>query len=71
MRIRFPGRERLNVTGDAEIEKIRKRVKTELTLHDVKDVRKDDALRKRLGEHATAIFELMQEYANVGSTETN
>ena len=61
----------LNVTGDAEIEKIRKRVKTELTLHDVKDVRKDDALRKRLGEHATAIFELMQEYANVGSTETN
>lgn len=61
----------LNVTGDAEIEKIRKRVKTELTKHDVKDVRKDDALRKRLGEHATAIFELMQEYANVGSTETN
>ena len=61
----------LNVTGDAEIEKIRKRVKTELTLHDVKDVRKDDALRKRLGEHATAIFEVMQEYANVSTTETN
>jgi len=61
----------LNVTGDAEIEAIRKRVKTELTLHDVKDVRKDDALRKRLGEHATAIFDVMKEYANVSTTETN
>jgi len=54
----------LNVTGDATIEQIRKRVKAELTMHDVKDVRKDDALRKRLGEHASAIFEVMQEYAN-------
>lgn len=61
----------LNVTGDTRIEAIRVRVKDKLTKHDVKDVRKDDALRKRLGEQATAIFDMMKEYANVSSTETN
>lgn len=61
----------LNVTGNAEIEKIRVRVKDKLTKHDVKDVRKDDALRKRLGEQATAILDMMKEYANVSTAETN
>lgn len=61
----------LNVTKDERIEAIRLRVKDKLTKHDVKDVRKDDALRKRLGEQATAIFDMMKEYANVGTAETN
>lgn len=54
----------LNVTGDTRIEGIRVDVKDKLTRHDVKDVRKDDSLRKRLGEQATAIFGRMKEYAN-------
>jgi len=61
----------LNVTKDERIEAIRLRVKGKLTNHDVKDVRKDDALRRRLGEQATAIFGMMKEYANVGTAETN
>jgi hypothetical protein len=61
----------LNVTGDTHIEAIRVRVKQHLCMHDVKDVRKDDSLRKRLGEQATSIFDDMKEYANVSTTETN
>lgn len=61
----------LNVTKDTHIEGIRLRVKSELTMHDVKDIRKDDALRKLLGEKATAIFNDMKEYANVSPAETN
>ena len=54
----------LNVTNDARIEEIRAEVQKELTMHDVKDVRKDDALRKRLGAAAKAIRTKMEEYAN-------
>lgn len=61
----------LNVTGDNHIEATRLDVKRHLTNIDVKDVRKDDALRRRLGELATGILERMQEYANVSPAETN
>jgi uncharacterized protein YdbL (DUF1318 family) len=53
----------LNVINDARIEEVRAGVEKELTMHDAKDVRKDDALRKRLGEAATKIRDKMQEYA--------
>jgi hypothetical protein len=61
----------LNVTQDPRIESIRLDVKTHLSNHDPKDVRKDDALRKRLGEEATRIFNDMKEYANVSTTEVS
>ena len=54
----------LNITGDARIEGIRVDVRDKLTKHDVKDVRKDDALRKRLGEEACSILKRMKEYAD-------
>lgn len=61
----------LNITQDPRIEGIRLDVKTHLSNHDPKDVRKDDALRKRLGEEATRIFNDMKEYANVSTTEVS
>jgi len=54
----------LNVTGNSEIEVIRKMVENKLTKTDLKDVRKDDALRKLLADHAKEIVDRMQEYAN-------
>lgn len=54
----------LNVINDAKVEEIRAEVEKELTKHDAKDVRKDDALRKRLGEAASAIKQKMEEYAS-------
>ena len=54
----------LNVTKDARIEEIRDRVEKKLTLWDVKDIRKDDALRKVMAKDAQAIFDSMEEYAN-------
>lgn len=54
----------LNVTSDKRIEEIRGLINTKLCKHDVKDIRKDDALRKKLGEDAQAILVTMQEYAN-------
>lgn len=55
--------EHLNVIKDARIEEVRAAVAKELIMHDAKDVRKDDALRKRLGEAAVAIRDTMKEYA--------
>ncbi len=54
----------LNVTKDGRIEDIRDRVERKLTMYDVKDIRKDDALRKQMADDAKVIFDLMQEFAN-------
>ena len=54
----------LNVIDDPEIEIVRKMVEDKLTKTDLKDVRKDDALRKLLADHAAKIVTYMQEYAN-------
>ena len=54
----------LNATGDQRIEDVRLRVEKELTGYDVKDIRKDDALRKQLGRAAGEIVEQMKEFAN-------
>jgi hypothetical protein len=53
----------LNVTKDARIEHARSRVEKELIMHDAADVRKDDALRKRLGEAALDIKREMEGHA--------
>ena len=54
----------LNVTGDTRIEEIRQAVEDKLTKHDVKDIRKDDSLRKLLAEEATDIHTRMKEIAD-------
>ena len=54
--------EHLNVTKDPRLESVRARVKKELTLHDAKTVRKDDALRKALGRAAASIQSEMEEH---------
>lgn len=54
----------LNVINDPKIEEVRKDIENDLTKHESKDIQKDDALRKLLGEKAVAIKEKMQEYAN-------
>jgi len=53
----------LNVTKDGRIEDIRDRVERKLTMYDVKDIRKDDALRKQMAADAEVIFDLMKEFA--------
>jgi uncharacterized protein YdbL (DUF1318 family) len=53
----------LNVISDPRIEEIRAGVEKELTLHDAADVRKDDALRRRLGDAASELRDKMKEYA--------
>ena len=56
----------LNATKDAGIEEIRVAlVNSSLTKHDPKDIRKDEALRKRLSEEANVIVKRMEELANV------
>lgn len=54
----------LNATGDARMEEVRKLVEDKLTKHDAKDVRDDDALRKRLSGDAAAIVKRMEEIAD-------
>lgn len=54
----------LNATNDPRIEEIRDAVEQDLTKHEVKDIRKDDALRKLLAESAAKIVTRMEEYAN-------
>src|SRR5210317_225495 len=54
----------LNATNDAKIEEIREAVEKKLTMYDVKDIRKDDALRKQLAKDAGEIVEAMKEYAD-------
>lgn len=53
----------LNVTKDPRIEAIRKKIETNLCRWDVKEIRKDDQLRRRLGEAAEKVHGLMKEYA--------
>lgn len=54
----------LNATGDTRMEEVRKLVEDKLTKHDAKDVRDDDALRKRLADDAAAIVKRMEEIAD-------
>jgi hypothetical protein len=51
----------LNITNDARIEEIRTFVQKNLTMHDVKEIRKDDALRKRLGKLASEAAAMMED----------
>jgi hypothetical protein len=51
----------LNVTSDARIEEVRAAVEKELTKHEAADIRKDDALRKRLATAAREIFDRMKQ----------
>lgn len=53
----------LNVTKDVRIEAIRKEIESNLCRWDVKEIRNDDALRRRLAEAAAKVFSLMQDYA--------
>lgn len=52
----------LNATKDERIEDVRRAVEDRLCKRDAKDVRKDDALRRELAEHAKAIFADMEGY---------
>ena len=54
----------LNVTKDPRIEAIRSRIEKDLAKRDVKDIRKDDALRKHMASEAKAVLTMMQEYTN-------
>jgi len=54
----------LNVTKDKGIEAIRARIEKDLAKRDVKEIRKDDALRKHMSEEAAAVLKLMKEYTN-------
>ena len=61
----------LNVTKDPRIEAIRARIEKDLAKRDVKEVRKDDALRKHLAEEAMGVINLMKEYTNDSSSKSN
>lgn len=54
----------LNATKDPRIEAIRARIEKDLAKRDIKDIRKDDALRKHLADEAKAVLDMMQEYVN-------
>lgn len=55
----------LNATKDKGIEEIRVMLtNSNLTKHDPKDIRKDEALRKRLSEEAVGIVKRMEEIAS-------
>jgi hypothetical protein len=54
----------LNATGDAGMEEVRLLVENKLTKWDAKDIRDDDALRKRLAGEAAAIVKRMEEIAD-------
>lgn len=54
----------LNATKDPRMEEVRKMVEDNLTKWDAKDIRDDDALRKRLSESADEIVERMEEIAD-------
>lgn len=54
----------LNVVNNAKIEEVRQDIHKAFAAHDVKGIRDDDALRKRLGEEAASIIAKMEAYAN-------
>jgi hypothetical protein len=51
----------LNVTNDPRIEHVRTFVEKHLTLYDVKDIRKDENLRKQMAKHAKEAVALMDQ----------
>lgn len=57
----------LNVTKDKRIESIRARIEKDLAKRDIKDIRKDDALRKHLADEAKAVLDMMEAYTNVST----
>ncbi len=63
----------LNVTKDPRIEAIRQRIDKDLATRDVKEVRKDDALRAHMADEAKAVLTLMEAYTNdsKGTTDGN
>lgn len=61
----------LNVTKDARIEAIRARIEKDLAKRDVKEIRKDDAMRKHLAGEAAAVLKLMKEYTDDSTKQTN
>lgn len=56
----------LNVTKDPRIENIRKAIDKGLVRWDIKEIKKDDALRARMAESAKGILTMMQEYTANG-----
>jgi len=54
----------LNATKDPRIEEVRSMVESYLTKHDAKDIRKDEALRKKLAHDAALIVQHMEGIAN-------
>lgn len=50
----------LNITADARIETVRAFVEKNLTMHEVKEIRKDDALRSTLAGYAKSALAQMQ-----------
>lgn len=58
----------LNATKDQRMEDVRKMIEDNLTKWDAKDIRDDDALRKRLAESAAEIVEHMEGQADAAET---
>ena len=54
----------LNATMDVNIAQVANLISGDLIKFDPKDIRKDDALRKRLAAHAKAVMEFMEGVAN-------
>jgi hypothetical protein len=54
----------LNATNDPRIETVRLEIDKQLTKWDAKDIRADEALRKRLADEATRIVDMMKEISN-------
>lgn len=50
----------LNVTGDQRIEDVRSYVEKHLTMYDVKDIRKDENLRKQMAKDARTALDMME-----------
>ena len=50
----------LNIVNDPTIESVRAYVEKNLTMHDVKEIRKDDSLRKHLASHAKIAVDMME-----------
>ena len=61
----------LNVTKDPRIEAIRARIDKDLAKRDVKEIRKDDALRKHMSEEARDVLKLMKEYTDDCQSQTD
>jgi hypothetical protein len=58
----------LNVTKDPRIESIRDEIERGLCRWDIKEIRKDDSLRRRMAESAKTVLDTMQEVTNERSS---